>query len=503
MSEQKSSQGEKQRYRSSFGATLLFSGVQFYQIFIRVIKSKFIALFIGPAGMGISSLLHTTAELISASTNLGLKTSGVKTVSSAYADNDHATIAKTVTVLRRLIMLTGLIGTAICAIFAPLWSNVSFGSDEYVGAFIFVSLLILFEQLNNGELVLLQGMRQKKSLARANVIGQTLSLLWTVPLYYFYGLKAIVWVLVLSPLIAFCISRYYTYKLKLDTAKVTWWETFQIGREMIKLGFFLSLQFMMQHVIVFIIRNFVSARGGVEEVGLYSAGTAIVTIYLGLVFSAIATDYYPRLAATKSNEELSFAVHTQAEISILLFAPLIVAFFVFIKPIIILLYSDKFLPIEGMMYWAVGATLMQAMGWAVSYTLLAKAKPYQFFLNEVLASCYTVPLRLVGYATFGLTGFGIATLIGFSIYLVQVLFVTRRLFQFSYSGTIWRLFFLFNIPVMSTALLKNFLPTIWGYIAGSLVLIATTLYMLRQLNQKMGLKALMYKRLKLNRNEIE
>ena len=39
------------------------------------------------------------------------------------------------------------------AFFAPLWSNVSFGNDEYVGAFIFVSLLILFEQLNNGELV--------------------------------------------------------------------------------------------------------------------------------------------------------------------------------------------------------------------------------------------------------------------------------------------------------------------------------------------------------------
>ena len=134
-------------------------------------------------------------------------------------------------------------------------------------------------------------MRQKKSLARANVIGQTLSLLWTVPLYYFYGLNAIVWVLVLSPLIAFCISRYYTYKLKLDTARVTWRETLQIGREMIKLGFFLSLQFLMQQAIVFIIRNFVSARGGVAEVGLYSAGTAIVTTYLGLVFSAIATDY--------------------------------------------------------------------------------------------------------------------------------------------------------------------------------------------------------------------
>lgn len=480
-------QQSKNKYRSSFGATLLFSGVQFYQIFIRVIKSKFIALFIGPAGMGISSLLHTTAELISASTNLGLKTSGVKTVSAAYADNDNTTIVKTITVLRRLILLTGLFGMAICAILASVWSRISFGNEEYVWSFVFVSLLVLFEQLNNGELVLLQGMRQKKSLAQANVIGQTLSLFLTVPLYYFYGLKAIVWVLVLSPFIAFCISRFYTNRLHLDKAVVSWKETFTIGKEMIKLGFFLSLQFLMSQVIMYVIRNFVSNHGGIEEVGLYSAGTAIVTTYLGLVFSAIATDYYPRLAATRSNEELSKAVHIQAEISILLFAPLIVAFFVFIKSIIILLYSDQFLPIEGMMYWSVGATLIQAMGWAVSYTLLAKAKPSYFFLNEVVASCYTVPLRLIGYSLFGLVGFGIATLIGYSIYLVQVLIVTKYLFHFKYTTSVWALFALLNIPVVATAIVKYVLPMIWGYIIGSFILILTAYLVFKQLDKKLEL----------------
>lgn len=490
------SQENKMLYRSSLGATLLFSGVQFYQILIRIVKSKFVALFIGPFGMGISALLHTTAELISASTNLGLKTSGVKTVSAAYAENDTDTITKTITVLRRLILITGVVGMAICALFAPIWSNVSFGSNDYVWSFVFLSLLILFEQLNNGELVLLQGMRQKKALAKANVVGQTLSLLFTVPLYYFYGLKAIVWVLVLSPLVAFLISRYYTYNLHLDKASVTWRETFSIGREMIKLGFFLSLQFLMSQVIMYVIRNFVSTNGGVEEVGLYSAGTMIVSTYLGLVFTAIATDYYPRLAATKSHEELNIAVHTQAEISMLLFAPLIIAFFVFIKPLIILLYSDKFLPIEYMMYWAVGATIVQAMGWALSYTLLAKAKPHYFFLNEVIASCYTVPLRLIGYYTWGLTGFGVATLIGYSIYLIQEMLVVKRLFDLSFSGYIWKLFFWLYMPVVATAIVKLLFPLMAGYFAGGCILIVASVLILKRLNEKMDIYSLISKKIK-------
>lgn len=485
---------EKNKYRSSLGATLLFSSVQFYQILVRVIKSKFVALFIGPAGMGISSLLHSTTDLISASTNLGLKTSGVKSIASANAENDKDRITKTITVLRRLILLTGLFGLVICAVLSPVWSKVSFGNNEYIISFIIVSLVVLFDQLNNGELVLLQGLQKKKSLAQANVIGQTVGLLITVPLYYFFRLKAIVAVLVISSLITFVISRIYTSKLNVGKADVTWRETFSIGREMIRLGFFLSLQFFLEQAVVYLIRNYVSNIGGVEEVGLYSAGTSIVSTYLGLVFAAIATDYFPRLAATKSNEEMSDAVHTQAEISILLFAPLIIAFILFIKPIIILLYSDKFLPIEIMMYWSIGATLFQAMGWALSYTVLAKAKPLYFFLNELGAKFYSVPLRLLGYKFFGLAGFGMATLVVYVLYLLQLLMVSKHLFGFSYNLSIWKLFILLNMPVALVVLIKYCLPEFTAYFVGLLIMIILSIYVLIVLDKKMDLRKIIEKR---------
>ncbi len=483
-------QSERNRYRSSFGATVLFSGVQIYQILIKIIKSKFVALLIGPAGMGIQSLLHSTTDVISAATNLGLNTSSVKTIASANRDGDKEQIAKTVTAQRRLIWITGIFGMLICALLAPVWSQTSFGNDTYIWSFVAISTIILLDQLNKGELALLQGLQQKKQLARANVIGQTLNALITIPLYYYYGVKAIVVAFVIGSLISLLISLYYSRKIEIIKVNMSWRETFDIGGDMVKLGFFLSLQMLLSTVVILIIRNYVSKMGGIGDVGLYSAGTAIVGSYIGLIFAAISTDYFPRLVATKTNEEMGQAVHTQAELTVLLLAPIIVAFIVFCKPVIVLLYSDRFLPIEHMMYWAIGAVMFQAMGWALSHTLLAKAKPSYFFFNELVANVYGLPIKLFCYKWWGLTGFGMATLICFVLYLVQVIIVTRMLFGLSYNRSVWKLFMLLLFPIVLSVIMRLFSSEVWGYIWGSIILIITICFSIIKLNKKMDLKSL-------------
>ena len=482
-------QVDRSRYRSSFAATVLFSSVQIYQIIVRIIRSKFVALFIGPAGMGIQSLLRSTTDTITAATSLGLNTSSVKTIAAANRDGNLDLIAKNVTAQRRLIFITGLIGMLICALLASVWSQTSFGNSDYVWSFVAVSIIIFLDQLNKGELALLQGMQQKKQLARASVIGQTLSAIVAIPLFYFYGINAIVVVFIIGSLIPLVMTRYYSRRLHVTKVDLSWKETFSYGREMIRLGFFLSLQMLMSMLVIWVIRNYVSKVGGIEEVGLYSAGTAIVTSYIGLVFTAIATDYYPRLAATKDNNEMKMAVRTQAELTILLLAPLVVAFLVFIKPIIILLYSDMFLPVENMMYWSISGVLLQAMGWAVSHTLLAKAKPSYFFMNELVTTAWGLPIKLLCYKNWGLTGFGMATMIVYGIYLVQVLIVTKKLFGLSYEWPVWRLFIFMHIPVLLCIILKLFLSESWVYVCGTIILIALGVIVLRELNNKMDLKS--------------
>ena len=54
----------KSSYRSIFKATSLFGGVQVYQILIQIIKSKFVAVLLGPAGVGIMGLYKSGLQLI-------------------------------------------------------------------------------------------------------------------------------------------------------------------------------------------------------------------------------------------------------------------------------------------------------------------------------------------------------------------------------------------------------------------------------------------------------
>ena len=156
-------QEQRSSYRQIVKATSLFGGVQFFQILISVVRSKFVAILLGPSGMGIVGLLTSTTGLITGLTNFGLGTSAIKNISEATATNDNARISSVITVMRRLVWLTGLLGAIVTLVFSPWLSEFTFGNRDYTLAFIWISVTLLFNQLSTGELVLLQSLTSSKS----------------------------------------------------------------------------------------------------------------------------------------------------------------------------------------------------------------------------------------------------------------------------------------------------------------------------------------------------
>jgi len=68
---------------------------------------------------------------------------------------------------------------------------------------------------------LLQGMRKYADMAKANVTGNTAGLFFTIPLYYLWGLDAIVPVLVITSVISFILSYYYSNRVKIEKVEIT------------------------------------------------------------------------------------------------------------------------------------------------------------------------------------------------------------------------------------------------------------------------------------------
>ena len=199
-------------FRQIMKATSLFGGVQIFQIIILVIRSKFIAVLLGPAGMGITGLLTSTIGVIAGLTNLGLNVSAVKDIAAANSTGNETRIATVAIVIRRLVWITGVLGTLITLALSPWLSKLTFGNGEYTFAFVWISITLLFNQLSSGQLILLQGMRKLQYLAKANLYGSALGLVITVPLYYKLGVNGIVPGIIVTSVLSLFLSWFFCKK---------------------------------------------------------------------------------------------------------------------------------------------------------------------------------------------------------------------------------------------------------------------------------------------------
>jgi O-antigen/teichoic acid export membrane protein len=482
----------KTSYRQIMKATSIFGGVQVLNIIIQLIRSKVVAVLLGPAGMGIMGLLQTSISLVSSATNFGLGTSAVRDVSEANSTNNQEKISKTISIIRKLVWLTGVLGMVITIALSPFLSKLTFGNYDYTIAFVMLSVTLLFSQLASSHAVLLQGLRKTSWLAKAKVYGSVFGLIISLPLYYLYGTEGIVPAIVLSALVLLGVQYWFASKVKIGFMVLSFKEALHEGKDMMKLGFLLSLSGLIAVVASYLVRVYISNTGGVVDVGLYSAGFAIIGTYVGLVFSAMSTDYYPRLAAvSQSNDESKLVINQQAEIAILILAPIIMIFLVFIKWVVILLYSQQFAPVNDMILYAALGMFFKAASWAVAFLFLAKGASKLYFWNELITNIYLTLFNILGYKFFGLTGLGISFLLSYILYFIQVVVLTKIKYEFSFSTAFIKIFIInLILGVFCVASLK-LMATPYSHICGSILILTSLYYSLAELDKRLQLKQIL------------
>lgn len=476
-------------YRQIFKATSLFGGVQMVRILVSIVQSKVIALLLGPTGMGIAGLFTSTSSLVEGLTNFGLRTSAVRDISEANESGDFTKVSRVIIVLRRLVWITGFLGLIATFILAPLLSNLTFGSKEYAIAFRWLSVTLLFNQLASGQNVLLQGLRQLKFLAKANIIGAIISLLVSVPLYYFYKIDGIVPALITSSFVVMFIAWLFARKIKIEDTPITKSDTIQEGKSMLTMGFMLSLSSLITVATSYIVRAYISQTGSIADVGLYNAGFAIIGSYVGLVFTAMSTDYYPRLAGVaKDNLKAKELINQQTEIAILILGPILCVFLIFAHWAVVLLYSNEFTSINTMIQWAAMGMYFKAVSWAIAFVFIAKGASNLFFINELVANVYILVLNIIGYIFLGVTGLGVSFLLAYVLYAIQVFIIANRKYDFLFMSSFTKIFII-QFGLGLACFLNILLVThYWSYILGLIFIGISLTSTIIELEKRMDLK---------------
>lgn len=481
---------DNQNIKSSVKATSLFGGVEVWGILVSIIKTKLIAILIGPIGVGLMSMYQATIGMITTATNFSLFISSVRDVSVAYNSGDKQLFTHKISVLSKLVWLTGLLGLFICLLGAPLWSKLTFDNYDYTVGFAALSVVLLLNQLNSGKTVLMQGTGHFKYIAYSGIIGNTLGLFTTIPIYYFWGIDGVVAVIIIGALTTFSLSYYYASKLKFEFESLKIKEVYSEGKEMLRQGMYLSINAATTAAVFYILRLYITKQGGLVEMGLFAASYAIITTYVGLVFQAMSREYYPRLSSL-SYDSVKFneAINDQIHLTLLLLGPLVFFFLSFSGEIIELFYSDKFVGASLLMSISMLGVVFQAPVWCMAYALLSKSDNKAYLFWESFGKLQKILTDVLFYYLWGLTGLGISFLISYMYYTIQYAFVCKSRYGFSLSKRSVNILLIYFVIGSTILYVSQSYSLIICLIVGLIFTTFAGIYSFRELNDLLNLSS--------------
>jgi O-antigen/teichoic acid export membrane protein len=450
---------EEDSYIDIAKSTSILAGAQIIIIIVNIIRTKFAALFIGPDGSGSFSMYSSALSMILTFTGLGVTFSTIKFISESKNNKTETfELNKKLFVARKLFIYTGLIGMVLVVLFSKKLSFWIFGNTNYTLSFILLSTTILLQSITNGELAVLQGMQDVKKLAKSNLAIALIGVLFTIPLFYFFRIKGIVPSIIITAVIGLLISKYNTNFLKTINFKLSLKELFTSGFDMIKLGATVTATNLFLAIVGFLTQLFIKNESGFVVVGLYTSGLSLISGYIGIIFTAMTTDFFPRLSANSSNfSKTNKLVNQQAEFSILILGPILMVLLFYLPLVIKILYTVDFLPAISFIQFSIVGVLFQAASWPIGILIASKGKLKFYFYLVMFSHLLSLITNLLFYSYFKLVGLGYAFLLTHILILMLSIILSNIVLKFKFENEYVKIFiFQFSLIIISFSFIKYF-----------------------------------------------
>lgn len=420
-------------YKSILKGTSIFGGVQIFQIGINLIRGKFVAMFLGPAGMGISSLFNSSGQTIQQLAGLGLNLGIVKEV-AAQKDSDN--FGALMVTAKRLLLFTSLLGALACVVLAYPLSRFTFGTDTYYWQFMLLGAMIFFGVAGQGLLSVLQGLHAVKLISATTITGPLVGLLIGVPLYYIWGDKGIVPAMVVLAFSTF-MAAWIGVRKVVKTPKVKFDRLVHspIVKKLLLLGMVLVAADVIGAACTYLVNLFIRTFGELENVGLFQAANSVTNQYSGVVFTAMMLDFFPRLSeAADNNLQIKTIVNRQLEIISWIASPLICLLILTSPLVISILLTSQFTSILPLMRWLGVGVLIKALMFPLGYIAFAKDNKKLFFwLEGIFGNFLYLVVSCTGYYFFGLIGLGYSLILDCTICFSAYYLVNRKMYGFRLS----------------------------------------------------------------------
>ena len=392
-----------------------------------LVRTKIIAAFLGPAGMGIVSQANSYLELVKFFSSLGISDGLIKLLADFRRQRDENRLVKTIITVVLLFGFLGLVMILISSLFSATISEWIFNDTGY-GWFVLVAGIGgLFAVEYTAILCIYQAMLRWAEYALVSVIGYTLNILVSTVFILWLGVWGAVFSMALAQAINVLIVLYVLRSRVLPKQFSLIWKTKPDRQSLRQLTRFigpLSTLTIISTVSLLFIRSQVIHRLGLEANGLYQVVYAISLAYMGLIRNAFNS--FGVSKATEVLDEPAKIVRLQNDelrLGFIILCPLTLFTMLTRYIWVPLLYSSDFLTAVPLLIWQLLADLVRMLRVTMNVSLIPLER-FRFILVDgildwlgwALLSSLLIPVMGVAAVPFSYLLVGVVTLIIAYIY---------------------------------------------------------------------------------------
>lgn len=443
-------------------------------------------------GLGLISIYQSIIDLVKSISTLGIETAGIKEIASSKNKED---LILNVSAIHRTITALACFGALICICFCYLISIWAFDSDRYVIQIALLSISIFFSIKSAGEILILQGMQKVSLIVKSTIVWNILSLIISIPLYYFFKINGIVAAFIIISIVTYLVTYYFRKKIDLAFRSVDKSILIQKGKRLIKIGIFLLLTTIQAQLTLFILKSFTIDILGLFWLGLVQATWTITNVYITLILSAMGSDFYPRLSSIIDNNiQVRRLVNEQIHFILLVAVPAVILLLLCSKFILTLLYSNSFQIAATLLHWILIGSFLKAISWAFGFILICKNRGLLFLGSDTLFSIIYLAISYIYIPTLGIEAIGIGYVIAYFVYLIVVYLLSRRISNFRLKNYNLKVGFVSLLLIIVSFTNIHYQTSYSLYIVGILSMLSIS-YSIYNLNKLFPLRSI-YKSLK-------
>ncbi|MFC1576703.1 oligosaccharide flippase family protein [Candidatus Omnitrophota bacterium] len=393
-----------------YKATAIMGVSTFVAMAIGILRAKFLAITLGPSGVGIFSQAVTFFQSAETICGLGICLGLTKYVSEMWQKRNIAEVKKTIMASFVLQVVAFFIFFILIVIFSKQISQFVFSSDQYSMALILISGGVLFSILVTTLESTLLGLGRPDSFSKARIVYYLVGFAILAGLVGTMKLKGGFLYIALNYITSFLVvGAFLIYALK-SAIKLSF-RSFIKG--FLKLDFRFYFKKLLSYGVavlgsaavtwlaVLYIRSILIKEAGASANGFYQVVFALTSYYSPFFTNGLWGYLFPKLSAIDNISHFNLEVNKAFRFIIIFAVPAILILFLIRKEVVLLIFSKEFLPSLALFPLYLSGSLFYMITCILGNALLAKKELKAFFTINLVqyllyALLFTFLVRRVG-----------------------------------------------------------------------------------------------------------